>query len=217
MNMKEHPELVNYMGFTQQVDLDSETRQVGEALYDEHLTFDEMVLGIREGKLFKGRLNVSRVNIEEATVTVEGLNDELLVLGARNLNRALNGDIVCLQVLPERDWIANFKESEMKSAIDKDVIDDESKSEEEDNEVPQSKEKISLMQKINGEKLRRVTAIVRGVIKPMNKTYGGSILQAREQSQQTREKFEFFLKNLRVPKEEAGLYRVFVPYNIQLP
>ena len=65
-------------------------------MYDEHLTFDEMVLGIREGKFFKGRLNVSRVNIEEATVTVEGLNDELLVLGARNLNRALNGDIVCL-------------------------------------------------------------------------------------------------------------------------
>jgi hypothetical protein len=63
----------------------------------------------------------------------------------------------------------------MKNAIDKDVVDDESKSEEED-EIPQSKEKISLMQKINGEKLRRVTAIVRGVIKPMNKTYGGSIL-----------------------------------------
>ena len=41
-----------------------------------------MVLGIREGKFFKGRINVSRVNIEEATVMVEGLNDDILLLGA---------------------------------------------------------------------------------------------------------------------------------------
>jgi hypothetical protein len=41
-----------------------------------------MVLGIREGKFFKGRINVSRVNIEEATVMVEGFNDDILVLGA---------------------------------------------------------------------------------------------------------------------------------------
>jgi hypothetical protein len=43
-----------------------------------------MVLGIREGKFFKGRINVSRVNIAEATVIVEGLNDDLLVLGIKN-------------------------------------------------------------------------------------------------------------------------------------
>lgn len=55
-----------------------------------------MVLGIREGKFFKGRLNVSRVNLEEATVTVEGLTDDIVVMGMRNQNRALNGDIVCL-------------------------------------------------------------------------------------------------------------------------
>jgi hypothetical protein len=40
----------------------------GEPIYEEHLSFDEMVLGIREGKFFKGRLNVSRVNIAEGTV-----------------------------------------------------------------------------------------------------------------------------------------------------
>jgi exosome complex exonuclease DIS3/RRP44 len=67
-----------------------------EPLYDDHQSFDEMVLGIREGKFFKGRLNVSRVNLEEATVTVEGLTDDIVVMGMRNQNRALNGDIVCL-------------------------------------------------------------------------------------------------------------------------
>ena len=43
-----------------------------------------MVLGIREGKFFKGRLNISRVNMEEATISVEGLNDDILVLGFKN-------------------------------------------------------------------------------------------------------------------------------------
>ena len=70
-----------------------------ESLYDDHQSFDEMVLGIREGKFFKGRLNVSRVNLEEATVTVEGLTDDIVVMGMRNQNRALNGDIVCLLIL----------------------------------------------------------------------------------------------------------------------
>jgi hypothetical protein len=43
-----------------------------------------MILGIREGKLFKGRLNISRMNFQEASVLVDGLNDDLLVLGAKN-------------------------------------------------------------------------------------------------------------------------------------
>jgi hypothetical protein len=55
-----------------------------------------MILGIREGKLFKGRLNISRMNILEATVKVDGLNDDVLVLGSKYQNRGLNADIVCL-------------------------------------------------------------------------------------------------------------------------
>lgn len=43
-----------------------------------------MVLGIREGKYFKGRLMVSRVNLEESTVLVDGLNDDIVVLGMKN-------------------------------------------------------------------------------------------------------------------------------------
>lgn len=42
------------------------------------------------------------------------------------------------------------------------------------------------MNKINKEKERRVTAKVRGVIKKMNKTYGGSILNIKDMIQQTK-------------------------------
>lgn len=41
--------------------------------YREHMELSELILGIKEGRFFQGRLNVSRLNIEEATVSVSGL------------------------------------------------------------------------------------------------------------------------------------------------
>ena len=46
------------------------------------------------------------------------------------------------------------------------------------------------MEKINQEKEKRVTAKVKGVLKRMNKTYGGSILAPRDMTTATKEKFE---------------------------
>lgn len=109
MNSPKHPELLNYMGFSSEIDTEMHDLTRSVPLYEDHLTFDEMVLGIREGKFFKGRLNVSRVNLSEASVTVEGLTNDLSILGLKNQNRAINGDIVCLQVLPESEWIRDFK------------------------------------------------------------------------------------------------------------
>ena len=57
------------------------------------------------------------------------------------------------------------------------------------------------MSKINSQKDMRVTAKVMGVIKPMNKTYGGSILKPQDQAKQTKEKFDLFLRNLNIPAE----------------
>jgi len=55
-----------------------------EALYEDHLTFDEMQIGIREGKYFKGRFMTSRVNMDEANALVDGLKDDLIILGLKN-------------------------------------------------------------------------------------------------------------------------------------
>jgi exosome complex exonuclease DIS3/RRP44 len=78
-----------------------------------------MQLGIREGKYFKGRFMASRINNEEANALVDGLKDDLIIIGLKNQNRALNGDTVCVQVLPESEWIRNFKESDIINPIDK--------------------------------------------------------------------------------------------------
>jgi hypothetical protein len=54
------------------------------------------------------------------------------------------------------------------------------------------------MEKINNEKERRVTGCVRGILKKMNKTYGGSIIKKEDMTEQTRAKYEKFLKNMKV-------------------
>ena len=57
------------------------------------------------------------------------------------------------------------------------------------------------MEKINKEKEKRVTAKVKGVLKRMNKTYGGSILALKDMTLSTKEKFESFLLNHKIGKE----------------
>ncbi len=77
--------------------------------------------------------------------------------------------------------------------------------------------KRNIMQKINEEKIKRATAKVVGVLKKMNKTYGGSVISMKDMTKQTKTKFEDFIKNLNIDRANAEKYRVFVPFNMQLP
>ena len=71
MNKKQFPELINFAGFLEddicRSDIDFMSQQnenmddSSNHLYDEHLSFDEMVLGVKEGRYFQGRFNISRV------------------------------------------------------------------------------------------------------------------------------------------------------------
>ena len=72
MNQEQNPELVNFMGFADEMEVDEEVHGA-KALYEEHLSFDEMVLGIKEGRYFQARMNVSRVNAKEASVLIQGM------------------------------------------------------------------------------------------------------------------------------------------------
>ena len=78
--------------------------------YREHLELSELILGIKEGRFFQGRLNVSRLTLDEATVSVSGLKQELLIQSLAHQNRALNADIVAVEVLPKSQWITNYKD-----------------------------------------------------------------------------------------------------------
>lgn len=166
----EHPELDNFLGFmengAQAEDVQMESEQMSPFGFLPHLELSEIFLGVKEGRFFQGRLNVSRLTIEEATINVQGLTQEILIPNFTSQNRACNGDIVAIEVLPKNQWLKNYKS--MGPAIDK--ID----SDEEQGEIEDLKTS-PIMQQINESKLK-VTGRVIGIIKKFSKTYGGSIL-----------------------------------------
>lgn len=120
-------------------------------------------------------------------------------------------------MLKEGDWAKNYKAGAPINVIeqeDEEYVEIEGQQDEDLSKVHQSQ---PLMQRINNEVEKRVTARVRGVLKKMNKTYGGSILSTKDMTNDTKAKYEKFCTNFNIKKEDQYKYRVFVPFNIQVP
>lgn len=70
-----YPELDNFLGFEQDshiedVDMAAES-DVSPFGYQAHHELSQLLLGVKEGRFFQGRLNVSRLDLQEATITVQ--------------------------------------------------------------------------------------------------------------------------------------------------
>ncbi|XP_041467167.1 exosome complex exonuclease RRP44-like [Lytechinus variegatus] len=75
-------------------------------LYPEHLSSCEINAGIKEGRYKKGTFKASRENFREGYVSVQGMEKMVFIKGLANQNRAVQGDIVAVEILPESQWTA---------------------------------------------------------------------------------------------------------------
>jgi exosome complex exonuclease DIS3/RRP44 len=75
-------------------------------VYPEHLSAAELAAGIRAGRLHQGALRVSRFNSAEGFVGADGAGEDVLIRGRPALNRATDGDVVAVELLPEAEWAA---------------------------------------------------------------------------------------------------------------
>ncbi|KDR22892.1 hypothetical protein L798_14747, partial [Zootermopsis nevadensis] len=75
-----------------------------EPLFPSHLTPSQIHEGIKSGKLLQGSFLASRENFLEGQVSVEGQDKMVLVQGCVGLNRAVDGDIVAVKLLPKEEW-----------------------------------------------------------------------------------------------------------------
>ena len=73
-------------------------------LYEQFWPVEKVSAGLKRGELVKGVLRINPRNYEIAWVTVAGLGRDVLIEGMLRRNRALNGDVVALQILPRGDW-----------------------------------------------------------------------------------------------------------------
>ena len=72
--------------------------------YEKHWSSEKVSAGLKRGELVKGILRISPRNYELAWVTIPGLKRDVLLEGMLNRNRALNGDVVALEIFPREKW-----------------------------------------------------------------------------------------------------------------
>ncbi|KAL7231184.1 hypothetical protein ACSBR2_009452 [Camellia fascicularis] len=73
-------------------------------LYTEHKPMSEITAGLHCGIFHQGKLRVNRYNPFEAYVGSESIGDEIIIYGRVNMNRAFDGDIVAVELLPQDQW-----------------------------------------------------------------------------------------------------------------
>ena len=93
---------------TQHQPTQKEIRQTGRRKwYDEHLPLSTIQTGIKQGKYRQGTLRNSRDCWFDATVSINTSSNEqvpVLIRGRTNMNRAMDGDAVAIQILPKSEW-----------------------------------------------------------------------------------------------------------------
>lgn len=72
--------------------------------YETYWSLEEVSQGLKRGELLKGSVRINKRNFELAWVTVEGMKRDVLLEGMLLRNRALEGDIVALQLDPRNKW-----------------------------------------------------------------------------------------------------------------
>ncbi|GAA5995943.1 exosome catalytic subunit DIS3 [Rhodotorula paludigena] len=75
--------------------------------YDEHLPASVLQAGVKAGKFLQGHFNPSPYNpLGEATVNSAALPKPVLLASREAMNRAVAGDLVVVELLPESEWKA---------------------------------------------------------------------------------------------------------------
>eukprot|EP00252_Welwitschia_mirabilis_P011880 TRINITY_DN2640_c0_g1_i1.p1 TRINITY_DN2640_c0_g1~~TRINITY_DN2640_c0_g1_i1.p1 ORF type:complete len:721 (-),score=131.74 TRINITY_DN2640_c0_g1_i1:134-2296(-) len=72
----------------------------------------EITSGLHQGIYHQGKLRVNRYNPFEAYVGSESIGDEIIIHGRIYMNRAFDGDIVAVELLPKDQW-KGVKEMEL--------------------------------------------------------------------------------------------------------
>ncbi|EPQ31086.1 uncharacterized protein PFL1_01275 [Pseudozyma flocculosa PF-1] len=79
-------------------------------LYPEHLPQNTVTAGIKSGALAQGFFNANPYNYLEGTVRTQAYDRPVLLVGREAMNRAIDGDIVAVQILPKEEWKAATEE-----------------------------------------------------------------------------------------------------------
>lgn len=85
-------------------------------LYPPHMEGSSLSAALSAGKYLSGFFNANPYNYLEGTVRVASMDKPILLVGREAMNRAIDGDIVAVELLPEVEW-----KREAEEVLDADV------------------------------------------------------------------------------------------------
>ena len=148
-----------------------------ENIYPEYYSVSKINTGIKAGTLHQGIFNVSTYNYLEGSVHVPAFEKSLIILGRDNSNRAVSGDVVVIELLPQSQW-----KSPSIKVVDEEAVNRDENADAEDGEtVFTERERRALqdeVKKIHGrtsEGRPQPTAKIVGIIKRNWRQYVGHI------------------------------------------
>ena len=69
-----------------------------------------LLAGVKAGGLHQGHFNANQYNYLEGSVQVPAFTKPVLLIGRENMNRAVNGDVVVIEVFDKKEWKASADE-----------------------------------------------------------------------------------------------------------
>ncbi|KAL1838003.1 hypothetical protein VTJ49DRAFT_3151 [Mycothermus thermophilus] len=188
-------------------DVSSKDRRPGQPLYPEYFSMSKMMTGVKNGLLHQGIFNVSPYNYLEGSIRVPAFPKPLLILGRENINRAIDGDVVVVEVLPKDQWKAPSTRVIEEEAITQNENPD---AEEAAGSIVTEKERKALQEEVRRthskttEGHAQPTARVVGVVKRNWRQYVGHIDQSSvsQSAQQGRKQDAVFVLPMdrKIPK-----------------
>ncbi|KAI4137226.1 MAG: hypothetical protein LQ341_005233 [Variospora aurantia] len=184
-----------------------DSKRAAEQLYPDYSSMSKMMTGVRAGTLHQGTFNVSPYNYLEGSVRVPAFEKSLLILGRENSNRAIQDDVVVVEILPKAQWKSPSSKIVEEETLNKDENADVDEGDGEP--VVTEKERRALQEevkKIHGKNMEgkpQPTAKVVGVIKRNWRQYVGHIdSSSSSKVKQSRRQQTVFLipMDKRVPK-----------------
>ncbi|EKM52263.1 uncharacterized protein PHACADRAFT_211534 [Phanerochaete carnosa HHB-10118-sp] len=149
----------------------TKTAAARQALYPEYLSTATLVAGVKSGQLHQGHFNANPYNYLEGNVPVSTFDKPVLLIGRENMNRAIQGDVVAVEVFPESEWKAPGDEVVDQETTLKDDDADESEEEGDDIEAIREAKVLRAEQAKKAAAERQPTGRIVGVIKRNWRSY----------------------------------------------
>ncbi|KZT19844.1 RNB-domain-containing protein [Neolentinus lepideus HHB14362 ss-1] len=136
------------------------------ALYSEYLPTATVLAGVKSGQLHQGHFNANAYNYLEGSVNVPAFAKPILLVGRENMNRAVNGDVVAVEVFDETEWKAPADEViDQESTLKNDDAEDSEEEGEGEEVLGQEKKALRSDEKARPPSEKQPTGRVVGIIK----------------------------------------------------